>query len=203
MLERLFKRHLEEDEPLYRVVHKHWIFFVPALTLPAAALIGTWILLYAFPILPALYVLLVADVVICLWGWRNFLDQFLDAWLITDRSVIDVAWHGWFHRQSTRIDYSGIEGVSCEIKGVLGTLFRFGTVTIEKVGTGTMVSMGNIPHPRDVESAVLLHQEACLHTKNLKDSKAVQDLLSELVAERMNLQGAKERKVANGKTKVK
>ena len=54
----------------------------------------------------------------------------------------------------------------------------------------------NVPNPRDVESAILLSQEKCLRSKNLKDSKAVQDLLAQIVAERMNLKATKEKKKA-------
>ena len=187
MLERLFGRHLEEDEPLYLVVHRHWIWGVQELAAPALAIFGTWAFLYLAPVPVIGVVVLLLDIFLSVWLLRNFFDYFLDAWLITDRSVIDVAWHGWFHRQSTRIDYSAMEGVSYEIKGVLGTVLKYGTVTIEKVGTGSLVSMNHVKNPRDIESTILLCQEACLRTKNMKDSSAVQDLIAEIVAERMHL----------------
>jgi len=188
MLEALFARHLEDDEPLCLVVHKHWLLGFRALAVPALVLLASWSLLFFLPNRMTATGMLLADGVIALWLLRNFLNYFLDAWLITDRSVISVAWHGFFHRASTRIDYSSIEGVSYEVRGILGTLFRFGTVTIEKVGTGTKISLERVGNPRTVESAILLAQERCLRTKNLKDSEAVQDLLSQIVAERTQLQ---------------
>lgn len=199
MLTHLFQRHLEDDEILHDVIHKHWLFFVRALLFPGVAFLGSLFILAAAPALSTLLLVLVADCVIAVWIIRNFLDQFLDAWLITDCSVIDIAWHGWFHRSSTRIDYSSIEGVSTEIQGIPGTLLGFGMVTIEKVGSGAKVSLEHVPHPRAVESAILFHQEECLRSKNLKDSRAVQDLLSEIVAERMNLQTVEEKKEAEKK----
>jgi hypothetical protein len=195
MLERLFQGHLEEDEILHLVVHKHWLFFVRAFFLPGGALIAITFFLIASPGMSTFALVLLADVAIAVWFLRSFFDEFLDAWLVTDRSVIDIAWHGWFHRTSTRIDYSSIEGVSTEVQGILGTLLHFGTLTIEKVGSGAKVSMENVPHSRTVESAILFRQEQCLRSKNLKDSKAVQDLLAEIVAERMNLQGVAKKKI--------
>lgn len=194
MLDRLFSRHLEEDEPLYLVVHRHWVWGLKELASPALCIAGSWGLLYLAPVPPMAIAVFALDAFLGVWFLRNFFDYFLDAWLITDRSVIDIAWHGWFHRQSTRIDYSSIEGVSYEIKGILGTLFKYGTVSIEKVGTGSIVSMEHVKNPRDTESVILLCQEACLRTKNMKDSSAVQDLIAEIVAERMHLRGAEEQR---------
>ena len=192
MLERLFERHLEEEEPLYAVVHKHWLLGFRDLFFPGLALLVTWALLYVAPIAPVALFVLVVDVMIATWFIRNFLDYYLDGWVITDRAIIDVEWHGWFHRSSTRIDYSSIEGVSYEIQGVLGTLLRFGTVSIEKIGTGSTVSIEKVKNPRDVESTILACQEACIRTKNLKDSSAVQDIIAEIVAERMYLKEQEE-----------
>lgn len=201
MLESLFSRHLEEDEPVYLIVHRHWIWGLRELAPPICSLLGSWILLALAPVRPIAVGVLLLDAFLVLWLFRNFFDYFLDAWLITDRSVIDIAWHGWFHRQSTRIDYSAIEGVSYEVKGILGTMMRYGTVSIEKVGTGSVVSMEQVKNPRDIESAILLCQEACLRMKNMKDSSAVKDIIAEIVAERMHLRDAEER--ANGKIAMK
>ena len=187
MLERLFSRHLEDDEPLYIVVHRHWLYGLKELAPPLLCIAGTWVLFWAAPLYSIALAVVAADILLCVWLLRNFFDYFLDAWLITDRSVIDIAWHGWFHRQSTRIDYSAMEGVSYEVKGILGTFLKYGTVSIEKVGTGSVVSMDQVKNPRDIESAILLCQETCLRSKNMKDSSAVKDLLAEIVAERMSL----------------
>ncbi len=203
MLERLFHGHLEADEMLHLVVHKHWFFFVRAFFFPIIVFLGTMFLIVANPTVTTLLLMILADCAISVWFLRSFFDEFLDAWLVTDRSIIDIAWHGWFHRTSTRIDYSSIEGVSTEIQGIPGTLLGFGTITIEKVGSGAKVSMEHVATPRIVESAILLHQEQCLRSKNMKDSKAVQDLLAEIVAERMNLQGVEKKKIQKSEKNLK
>ena len=93
MLEYLFSRHLENDEPLYLVIHKHWLRGVKHLALPLGALLATWMLLYVAPIRPIAIAVLLLDAGILVWLLRNFYDYYLDAWLITDRSVIDIACH--------------------------------------------------------------------------------------------------------------
>jgi hypothetical protein len=122
------------------------------------------------------------------WWLRNFFDYYLDAWIVTDMGIIDVEWHGWFHRQSSRILYSDIQGVSYEIQGVLNTLLRYGTIGVEKISTGSVISLDNVPNPRKVEGLILKNMEGYLHTKNLKDSTHVQEILAGIVAREMQLQ---------------
>jgi hypothetical protein len=123
-----------------------------------------------------------ALVLIGIWWLRNFFDYFLDAWIITDHGIIDLNWHGWFHRESTRVLYSDVQGVSYEIKGILGTLFGFGDIAVEKISTGASISLSSVSFPRAVQTAIHRNMEAYVHTKNLKDAKTVQTILAEFVA---------------------
>lgn len=125
------------------------------------------------------------------WVVRSFLDYYLDAWVITDQGVIDLEWRGWFHRQSARILYSDIQGLSYEIAGVLPTLLRYGTVTIEKISTGATVNLPTVPQPKKVESLILRNMETYLHSKNMKNAKHLEEVLSTFVSERIQLESAK------------
>lgn len=184
----LFRRHLEEDEELRKIVHKHWGVVLFAVAWPSVSLflaIATAILL------PHRTAVLLAGgwaALSMVWWLRNFLGEYLDAWLITDAAVIAVEWFGWFHRKSTRILYSDIEEVSYEVQGILATMFRYGVVNIERIATGAVVELDCVPHPRKVTSLILRSMEEYLHTKNLKDAKNVQEILSTIVAEQLQLQ---------------
>lgn len=184
---RLFKRHLEEDEHIVRVVHKHWFLGLRSLFWPTLFFLACWSLLPFLPSRPLVLTVSLVSVIVAVWWLRCFFDYYLDAWLITDHGIIDIAWHGWFHRTSTRVLYSDLQGVSYEIKGIVGTLFSIGTVSIEKISTGTEMSLESVGRPRSVEAVILACMEAYLHHKNLKDGKHIQELLSELLAERMQL----------------
>jgi len=134
------------------------------------------------------YVISLWSVVSLVWWLRNFFDYYLDAWIITDVGIIDVEWHGWFHRQSSRVLYSDIQGVSYEIQGVTNTLLRYGTIGVEKISTGSAISLDNVPHPRRIEGVILKNMEAYMHTRNLKDATHVQDILSGIIAREVQLQ---------------
>ncbi len=190
----LFKRHLEEDEELILIVHKHWIVGLRDLFWPAVSFIVSLTFLYLAPVKVVLYIVLAWGGFSVTWLLRNFFDYYLDAWIVTNQGVIDLAWFGWFHRQSTRILYSDIQGVSYEIQGLLSTLFYFGKVNIEKVSTGSVISLENVPKPRDVEVLVLKNMETYMHAKNLKNAKHVQEILSTFIAEQIHLQNIPKKK---------
>ena len=125
---------------------------------------------------------------------RNFFDYYLDAWIITDQGIIDLEWHGWFHRQSSRVLYSDIQGVSYEVQGLMGTMLRYGTVSVEKISTGTAISLSSVENPRKIETLILKNMEAYLHSKNLKDSKHVQELLTNFVTNQVQIDAIKNKK---------
>lgn len=183
----LFKKHLEEDEKLLRVVHKYWLIGVKSIFWPTIFVVADLALLSINHARGVVIVSAVLGVALIVWWIRNFLDYYLDAWIITDHGIIDVAWYGWFHRQSTRILYSDLEGVSYEIKGVLPTLLRYGTVSVEKISTGSAVELPYVYRPKKVELDILKNMETYLHARNMKDSKQVQELLAALVTEQLHL----------------
>ena len=177
----LFPRHLEDDEHIMVIVHRHWLMGVRQLFLPTISFIlAFWLIAFA----QARFLYLIAGLwalVSIVWWIRHFLDYYLDAWIITDMGIISLEWKGWFHRHSARVLYSDLQGVSYEIHGLLATMLRYGTVTIEKISTGGSFSLSHVPRPRRVETEILQNMEAYLQTKNLKDSKRVQEILSEYV----------------------
>lgn len=188
MLNRLlFLRHLEDDEELQKVVHKHWVVILLALLWPSASFLLAIATVILLPYRPVVLLSACWATLSIVWWIRKFFDEYLDAWIITDSAVIVIEWFGWFHRKATRILHSDIEGVSYEVQGILATLFHYGTVSIERVATGTVLDLDHVPRPREVEGEILRSMEAYLHSKNLKDATHVQEILSQIVAEQLQL----------------
>lgn len=186
----LFRGHLDDDEEIRAIVHKHWILGVVTLFWPTVSFMVSWAVLYYVPFRMMFYIISLWGVVSLVWWLRNFFDYYLDAWIITDHGVLDLEWHGWFHRQVTRILYSDIQGVSYEVQGIMGTLMDFGFVSIEKISTDTLVEMEAVRHPKTVTRMILRNMEAYLHSKNLKDARHVQELLAEVIANQVRLDDA-------------
>lgn len=194
----LFKKHLEDDEQIRMVVHKHWLVGIRFLIWPTISFVVAWGLLALRQNQAVIIIAAVWGIASLVWWMRNFFDYYLDAWIITDGGIIDLEWLGWFHRQSSRILYSDIQGVSYEIHGISGTLLRFGTIAVEKISTGSSVSLSHVPSPRAVESLILKNMEDYLHTKNLKNAKHIEELLSQLVAERIQEGEVTKKRVPKG-----
>lgn len=187
-----FGQHLSEDERILIVVHKHWLLGIKSLWAPSIVFALTWGILYFVHTPMVVYSVALAATGVGIWWIRNFLDYYLDAWVVTDHGVIDLEWHGWFHRTSARVLYSDIQGVEYEVKGIAGTLFGYGVITLEKISTGGSISMPYVKKPRKVEIVILKGMEAYMHRKNLKDAKTVQNILAEFVASSMQKQAAEE-----------
>ncbi len=195
MLDRyFFARHLDDDEVIHYVVHKHWFMGLKVLLFPTVCFIGLWALLVAMPDQYVFYLVALVSVAVAVWWIRNFLDYYLDAWVVTNKGIIDLEWHGWFHRQSARILYSDIEAVSYEVNGILATLVGFGDMKLEKISTGSMIAMQQVRNPRMVESLILELMEKYLHKKNLKDATTVQKILAEFVAGTLQARQAESKK---------
>ena len=173
---------IDNNEEIKRIVHKHWFLGLKALFWPTLLFIAVWLVLYEMPNRYMFYTVALAAVAVLIWWIRNFMDYYLDVWLITNKGVIDLEWHGWFHRSSVRILYSDIEAVSYEIVGIVGTLLNYGTIQLEKISTGGAVIMSNVSRPKLVERVVMESMEKYIHSKNLKDAKTVQTILAEFVA---------------------
>ena len=179
----LFNKHLEDDETLSLIVHKHWLMGIKNVLWPLVLFLALWGSLYVIPHKLWFYAVSVSSVLLLVWAARNFFDYYMDAWLITDQGVIDLEWHGWFHRQSARVLYSDIQGVSTEVSGICATILRYGTVTVEKISTGSTINLPYAPHPRSIETRILKCMESYLHDRNLKNAKHIQDLLSDFVSQ--------------------
>lgn len=186
--DKLFVRHLEDDEIVVKIVHKHWLSGLKHLFFPVLALLTLIAILTLAPERVVASILLVLLIVTVIWLLRNFLDYYLDAWIITNTGIIDVEWHGWFHRESSRVLYSDIQGVSYEIKGVWPTLLQTGTVSVEKVSTGSTISMPYVKRPRKIEGLILNRMEEYLHGNNLRDANTIQGLLVDVIAKEVQKQ---------------
>lgn len=187
-----FTQHLDDEEEIQLVVHKHWLLGIRSLWLPSLVFIAVWSLLYFARTEYIVYGIGIASLGVALWWIRNFMDYYLDAWIVTNKGVIDLAWHGWFHRTSARVLYSDIQGVEYEVKGVFGTLIGYGTVSLEKISTGGTISMEYVKTPRKVEAVILQCMEGYMHKKNLKDATTVQAILAEFVASTMQKRAAED-----------
>lgn len=176
----LFSPHLEKNEKILHVVHRH-----PFLMVVGGLKIGFFHFL--FPIF-LWYVIPEIWYVFLIWLIYGFIavnkmifNWYFDAILITNMSLVDVKWNGPFDRSSVRLEYNMVEGTSYSFKGIWQTIFNFGLIEISRQGGVIGISLKDAISPAKVESVILNYQEKYLSERNMQDVSSLKSLLTEMI----------------------
>lgn len=174
-----FSGYLEQGEKLLFVAHRHFLSLLPdALKWFFLGLFFPFGLWFLWP--QTLYFSLVFAAVFFLWFLIRAADWFFDAWLLTDRSVIDLEWRGIFHRLSSRISYADIDSISGEICGFWGTIFRFGNAKIG-LASGNDLFLDGISRPKKVEFEIMRHRDAINTETHSEKIEKAHGILGEMI----------------------
>lgn len=175
----LYRSYLAEGEKILFVIHRHLFmqfkdfsrigFF--GLLLP---LVGWWL----FP-----QIMLFAAVWLSIGALRfiyEFFDWYYDAWLVTNASIVEIMWKGFFEKSSARIEYHIIQGIGYEVKGFWRTFFNFGTIGLEKF-TGNASVFDGAVNPKKKAEMLTRAQEEFVTNKSFRDHRALQGILTDLL----------------------
>ncbi len=84
----------------------------------------------------------------------NWVDYYLDLFIITDKQIIDVAQAGIFNRTVVKYPLFRVQDVMAESKGVFPTILHFGDLNIQTAGAAQRTSFKNIPEPFNVADRI-------------------------------------------------
>lgn len=176
----LFGPNLEKEEKILYVAHRHSLTMLkPTIKIALLHFFAPIFLWYVFPEIWFVFLVWLTYGLIAFT--KMIFDWYFDAILVTDRSLLGVNWSGPFDRNSTRLDYNMVEGTSYTFKGVLQTLFNFGTISVNRQGGVIGLELKDAANPTKVESIILSYQEKFLDNKNMEDVKSLKNLLSEMI----------------------
>lgn len=99
--------------------------------------------------------------------FHGFLDYYLDTWIVTNSRIINIEQHGLFSRIRSEQSLSRIQDVSAEVKGLLPTLFGYGTVYVQTAGAEERITMKQVRNPEHIAQILINLVEA---TKNTNTS---------------------------------
>ena len=144
-----------------RVIFVGYLLFFVVLTLLPA--IGMYVLAYFLPevmVHPIGYpvlVLLATLYYLSIWlfFFTEFIDYYLDVWIITNDRVVNIEQQGLFARTISELDLFKIQDVTSEVKGVIPTMFNFGNVYIQTAGQKERFIFKNIPAPHEVRKTIV------------------------------------------------
>jgi di/tricarboxylate transporter len=80
--------------------------------------------------------------------------------MLTDKSVVEVNQKSLFIRKVSRLSMANVEDVTAEQRGILATIFNYGTLTIQTAGTMENFIFTYCPRPNDFAHRVLEARQA-------------------------------------------
>jgi hypothetical protein len=185
--DRLFKNYLEEGEELIHVLHHHVLSTLKPIFLNILVYIAVPSLLwFAIPTLKLLWLAIiifgVAKNLSILISW------YYNALLITDVNLIDLEWHGIFHREATRIEYRQVESFSFEIKGVFNTLLNIGNIEIMKLN-GNVTEIKGVFNPQTNSQLLTKLQDEIINLGIRNDHEALKGILTNMIQDHIKENG--------------
>ncbi|OGL72224.1 hypothetical protein A3D69_03920 [Candidatus Uhrbacteria bacterium RIFCSPHIGHO2_02_FULL_54_11] len=90
-----------------------------------------------------------------LFAFTDFVDYYLDTWIITTGRIINVEQHGLFRRTASELNLSSIQDATSEISGPLQTFFKYGNVFVQTAAERERFHLKDIPHAEEVKETIM------------------------------------------------
>lgn len=109
-----------------------------------------------------------------LWIWlfffSQFIDYYLDVWVVTNDRIVNIEQKGLFARTISELDLYKIQDVTSDVKGMIPTFFNYGNVHIQTAGTMTRFVFEQVPGPHDIRKKIvdLIENDRKYHLKDIK-----------------------------------
>lgn len=93
-----------------------------------------------------------------------WIDRYFDVWVVTNERLIDVEQKSFFNRVTSELEFDKIQDVTVEVKGVLQTLFRFGSVFVQTAGTHRNFHIQDVGDPHVVKDVIVELERAYIES---------------------------------------
>ncbi len=175
----LYGSYLAEGEKIQFVIHRH--IFMQCKDFFRIGFFGIFLPLFGWWLFPKimLFAAVWLSIGVLRFGYE-FFDWYYDVWLVTNASIVEIMWKGFFEKSSARIEYHIIQGIGYEVKGFWRTLFNFGTVALDKFAGVASVFDGAVNPKKKVEMLTQA-QEQFVTNKSFRDHRALQGILTDLL----------------------
>lgn len=157
--------HLNENEQVLLVLHRHWFVAARELAVVALLLFIGFIayagkhVFYVFwkeEILEPLLLLLLSlyGLLILLLAFAIWINYRLDILIITTQRLVDIEQRGLFNREVSEFLIEKVQDVTIEIPTIIATLLDFGTINIHTAGEKSF-HVYEVPHAEKAKQLIL------------------------------------------------
>lgn len=87
--------------------------------------------------------------------YTQFVDYYLDNWVITNDRILNIEQHALFGRTMSEMDLYKVQDATSDIKGILPTLFNYGNVHIQTAGQKERFVFEQISDPHKIRDIIL------------------------------------------------
>lgn len=175
----LYSSYLGEGEKIIFVIHKH--LFMEMKRFLKIFFFGIFIPAFFWWLFPKTAIFAATWLSIGVMRFvYEFFDWYYDVWLVTDVSIIEIMWDGFFNKSSARIEYHIIQGIGYEVKGLARTIFNFGTITLDKFSGSPSVFDGAV-NPKKKAELLTKAQDDFVKDKSFRDHRALQGIMTDML----------------------
>lgn len=159
--------HLEDErkgEEVILFMRQHIIFTLPWLIIGIVLLLAPSVLFPLFmTVLPLPFTLPLSYIVIGTLFWYlatfgfilgNFLIWTFNIFIVTSNRVIDIDFKYLLYKESSESELDKVQDISFVAKGILETVFSFGTVLIQTASEIPNIEFERIPNPQKVTKII-------------------------------------------------
>lgn len=135
---------------------------------------AAWVL--AHPVATPLLGLLASLFYLAIWvySFSEFIDYYLDVWIVTNERIINIEQLGLFSRIASELNLADVQDVTSEVHGIVQTVFDYGDVHIQTAAETTRFVFKQVRGPELIKRRVVqLADQARAHEQKMVAGSAV------------------------------
>jgi membrane protein YdbS with pleckstrin-like domain len=101
--------------------------------------------------------------IILLFYYSQFIDFYLDIWVVTTERIVDVEQLGLFARTISELDLFRVEDATTEVKGLFPTILNYGTVYIKTASMNSQIIFHDVREPNKVRETIVQRSDEERH----------------------------------------
>lgn len=177
MLEKIqkavFKKYLGDDEEIIFTTHNHFFSTLGKILGDVIIwmVIPTTLIIFDIFVPYVIYLYFIGIPVIL----YHLYDWYADAFVITNKGIINVVWNGFTQSNSQRVQHVDIVVVNIEKSNFLQSIFNYGKLIIT-VSDGSRLSIDNAINPEKAQGIIIKQKELNLANDYSDDSISPTDL---------------------------